>query len=231
MIARRPAAERGRTDLGWLDSRHTFSFGSYADASHMGFRSLRVINDDRVKPGAGFGRHPHRNMEIFTYVLAGRLAHEDSLGTGSSVGPGEVQKMSAGRGILHSEFNASEVEPLRFLQVWIIPEVTGTPPSYEQREFSDADKRGRLKLIGSHDGRDGSISFRQEVSIYVSMLDRGARVEHRPAPGRALWLHVARGSVDANGVRLDEGDGLSLVDEGALAVTGVADSEFLLFDL
>jgi len=231
VIAKRTAAERGRTDLGWLDSRHTFSFGSYSDAAHMGFRSLRVINDDRVRPGAGFGRHPHRDMEIFSYILAGQLAHEDSLGTGSTVGPGEVQKMSAGKGILHSEFNASKTEPLRFLQVWIMPDVTGIPPAYEQRAFSEADKRGRLKLIGSKDGRDGSISFRQDVAIYASILDRGERVEHRPAHGRALWLQIARGSVDANRLRLDEGDGLSLADETSLTITGVADAELLLFDL
>jgi redox-sensitive bicupin YhaK (pirin superfamily) len=197
----------------------------------MGFRSLRVINDDRVRPGAGFGRHPHRDMEIFSYILTGRLSHEDSLGTGSTVGPGEVQKMTAGRGLLHSEFNASETEPLRFLQVWIIPEVKGIPPAYDQRAFSDADKQGRLKLIGSHDGRDGSIAFRQDVAIYASVLDRGERVEHRPGPGRALWLQIARGSVNANGLRLDEGDGLALVDEGPLTITGADDSELLLFDL
>ena len=231
MIARRPATERGVTDLGWLDSRHTFSFGEYDDPQHMGFRSLRVINDDRVLGGAGFGRHPHRDMEIFSYVLAGELAHEDSLGRGATVGPGEVQKMSAGTGILHSEFNPSPTDCLRFLQVWILPERTGLPPSYEQRAFSDADKRGRLKLIGSQDGRDGSIAFHQDVAIYASILGEGRAVEHGVAAGRGAWLQVARGAVVLNGTRLDEGDGAAIEDETQLTIRGATESEFLLFDL
>ena len=231
MLALRPAAERGATDLGWLDSRHTFSFGEYHDRRHRGFRALRVINDDRVSAGAGFGRHPHRDMEIFSYVLVGKLAHEDSLGTGATVGVGEVQKMSAGTGILHSEFNPSPTEPTRFLQVWILPERTGLPPSYEQRAFSDADKRGRLKLIGSQDGRDGSIAFHQDVAIYASILGEGRAVEHGVAAGRGAWLQVARGAVVLNGTRLDEGDGAAIEDETQLTIRGATESEFLLFDL
>ena len=231
MIARRPAAERGVTDLGWLDSRHTFSFGEYHDPEHMGFRSLRVINDDRVLGGAGFGRHPHRDMEIFSYVLTGELAHEDSLGTGATVGPGEVQKMSAGTGILHSEFNPSPTEPLRFLQVWILPERRGLAPSYEQKAFRDADKQGRLKLIGSRNGSSGSIVFHQDVAIYASILGEGEAVEHRPAAGRGAWLQAARGAVVVNGERLDEGDGAAIVDEAAITIRGASESEVLLFDL
>jgi redox-sensitive bicupin YhaK (pirin superfamily) len=231
MITRRPASERGKSDFGWLDSRHTFSFGGYYDPEHMGFGALRVVNDDRVIGGAGFGRHPHRDMEIFSYVLDGALAHEDSLGTGSTIGPGEVQKMSAGTGIVHSEFNPSETEPTRFLQVWIIPERTGLHPSYEQKAFGDADKRGRLKLIGSRDGRDGSIVIRQDVSVFAGILAPGQTVEHRPASGRRVWIQVARGAVAVGGVRLDEGDGAAIVDEAAIAVEGIADAEILLFDL
>ncbi len=231
MITRRPAAERGSSNFGWLDSRHTFSFGEYHDPRHMGFRSLRVINDDRVIGGAGFGRHPHRDMEIFSYVLEGALRHEDSLGSGATVGPGEVQKMTAGTGILHSEFNPREEEPLRFLQVWILPEKKGLPPSYEQKSFSDADKRGRLRLIGSRDGRDGSIGFQQDVAIYASMLAPDQTVEHRIAAGRGAWVQLARGSLTVNGTRLDEGDGAAIVDEPVLTLQGVSECEGLLFDL
>jgi redox-sensitive bicupin YhaK (pirin superfamily) len=231
VIALRPASERGTTNLGWLDSRHTFSFGEYHDGRHMGFRALRVINDDRVAAGAGFGRHPHRDMEIFSYVLEGQLAHQDSLGTGSTVGRGEVQKMSAGTGILHSEFNPSKSEPLRFLQVWIIPERTGLPPSYEQMAFGDDEKRGLLKLIGSGDGHSGSISFAQDVAIYASILGEGQSIEQRIVPGRGAWLQVAAGAVVLNGSRLDEGDGAAIVDETTLTIRGATESEFLLFDL
>jgi redox-sensitive bicupin YhaK (pirin superfamily) len=231
VITRRPAADRGVSNFGWLDSRHTFSFGEYHDPRHMGFRSLRVINDDRVIGGAGFGRHPHRDMEIFSYVLEGALAHEDSIGSGATVGRGEVQKMSAGTGILHSEFNPRDDEPLRFLQVWILPDRRGLEPSYEQKTFDDADKRGRLKLIGSRDGRDGSIGFHQDVSIYASILAPGQSVETRIAAGRGAWVQVARGSLTVNGTRLDEGDGAAIVDEPVLTVQGVTESEGLLFDL
>jgi redox-sensitive bicupin YhaK (pirin superfamily) len=230
-IVVRPAAERGHTRIDWLDSRHTFSFGGYQEPGQMGFRSLRVINDDRVREGAGFGRHPHRDMEILTYVLQGSLAHKDSLGNGSTVGPGEVQKMSAGTGILHSEFNPSESEPLRFLQVWILPSRTGLQPSYEQRTFGEADKRGRLKLIGSPDGRDGSIVLHQDVSIFASILHPGEAVEHRLGAGRGAWLQVARGSVLANERRLDEADGAAIENESTLSIRGATEAEFLLFDL
>ena len=231
MITRRPASERGTSNFGWLDSRHTFSFGEYHDPRHMGFRSLRVINDDRVTGGAGFGRHPHRDMEIFTYVLDGSLKHEDSLGTGSTIGPGEVQKMTAGTGILHSEFNPSQTEPLHFLQVWILPEKKGLKPSYDQRAFSDADKRGRLKLIGSRDGRDGSIGFQQDVAIFASILGPGELVTQTIAPGRGAWVQVARGSVAVNGSRLDEGDGAAIESERDVTLSGVSEAEVLLFDL
>lgn len=231
MIVVRPATDRGVTDLGWLNSRHTFSFGQYFDDKHMGFRTLRVINDDRVIGGAGFGRHPHRDMEIFSYVLEGRLSHEDSLGSGATVGRGEVQKMSAGTGILHSEFNPSPDQPLRFLQVWIIPERTGLAPSYEQRAYGDADKRGRLKLIGSKDGRDGSIRFHQDVAIYASTLSEGGAIEHRIAAGRGAWLQVAAGTVVLNGTRLTEGDGAAIVDEPLITIRALDESEVLLFDL
>ena len=231
MITRRPAAERGVSSLGWLDSRHTFSFGEYHDPEHMGFRSLRVINDDRVLGGAGFGRHPHRDMEIFSYVLAGQLTHEDSLGTSATTGAGEVQKMSAGTGILHSEFNPSPTEPVRFLQVWIVPERRGLRPSYEQRAFDDADKRGRLKLIGSRDGKLGSIVFHQDVAIYASILGEGEAIEHLTAAGRSAWLQVARGAVVVNGQRLVEGDGAAIEGEAAITIRGASESEVLLFDL
>jgi hypothetical protein len=231
VIVRRPAGERGVTDLGWLDSRHTFSFGEYHDPKHLGFRSLRVINDDRVIGGAGFGRHPHRNMEIFSYVLEGRLAHEDSLGTGTTIGPGEVQKISAGTGIRHSELNASETEPLRFLQAWIVPERTGLPPSYEQKAFPDVDKRGRLKLIGSNNAREDSIAFGQDVAIYASILGAGEAIKHLPEAKRGVWVQIARGSATVNGERMDEGDGAALVEERSISVSGATECELLLFDL
>jgi quercetin 2,3-dioxygenase len=231
LITRRPAAERGLSDFGWLDSRHTFSFGEYHDPSHMGFGALRVINDDRVAGGGGFGRHPHRDMEIFSYVLEGSLAHQDSLGTGSTIGPGDVQKMSAGTGIVHSEFNPSKTEPVRFLQVWIIPDRTGLRPSYEQKSFSREQRQGRLKLIGSQDGREGSIVFSQDVSIYASILAAGEPIEYRPAPGRRVWIQLARGAVEVAGLRLDEGDGAACVDEPLLTVEGLAEAEIVLIDL
>jgi redox-sensitive bicupin YhaK (pirin superfamily) len=231
VIVRRSASERGATDLGWLDSRHTFSFGRYHDPKHMGFRSLRVINDDRVTGGAGFGRHPHRDMEILSYVVSGRLAHADSLGTGGTIGPGEVQKMSAGTGIRHSELNASPTEPLRFLQVWIVPERTGLRPSYEQKAFSDADKRHGLKLIGSEDGREGSLVIERDAAIYASILEPGEAITHRPLAGRGVWVQSVRGSATVNGEPLDEGDGVALVDEPSITLRGASECELLLFDL
>ena len=231
MLTRRAAEDRGNSDFGWLDSRHTFSFGEYHDPRHMGFRTLRVINDDRVAGGAGFGRHPHRDMEIFSYVLDGALAHQDSLGTGSTVRAGGVQKMSAGTGILHSEFNPSENEPTRFLQIWILPDRKGHSPSYEDKRFDDDAKRGKLALLGSSDGRDGSITFHQDVAIYASALAPGQTVSHALAQGRGAWVQVARGRVEVNGTPLGEGDGASVEGEPAVTVRGVDDSEILLFDL
>ena len=231
MITRRAAEERGKSDFGWLDSRHTFSFGEYHDARHMGFRTLRVINDDRVAGGAGFGRHPHRDMEIFSYVLDGALAHQDSLGTGSTVRAGGVQKMSAGTGILHSEFNPSEKEPTRFLQIWILPDRAGHEPSYEDKRFDEDAKRGKLALVGSRDGRDGSITFHQDVAIYASSLAPGQTVSHTLAQGRGAWVQVARGRVDVNGTPLGEGDGAAIEKEPAVTIRGLEDAEILLFDL
>jgi redox-sensitive bicupin YhaK (pirin superfamily) len=231
MITRRPAEERGASNFGWLDSRHTFSFGEYQDPGHMGFRALRVINDDRVTGGAGFGRHPHRDMEIFSYVLHGALAHKDSLGNGAESRAGDVQKMSAGTGILHSEFNPSATDPVRFLQVWILPERTGLAPSYEQRTVTADEKRGRLALIGSRDARDRSIRFHQDVDIYASVLARGESVVHAVRPGRFAWLQVARGSVVLNGVPLGEGDGAAVSGEPEVTIRAESDAEILLFDL
>lgn len=231
MIVRRPANERGRSDLGWLDSRHTFSFGDYHDPSHTGYRALRVVNDDRVVAGGGFGRHPHRDMEIFSYVLEGALAHEDSLGTGSTIRPGDVQKMSAGTGIVHSEFNPSPIEPVRFLQVWIHPDERGLRPSYEQKRFDPSANRGRLLLIGSEDAREGSIRFHQDVDVHAAVLDPGTRVEHRLRRGRGAWLQVARGALALNGAALEEGDGAAIEGEEILEVTARSETEFLLIDL
>ena len=231
MIVRRAAEARGHSRFDWLDSRHTFSFGAYYDPGHMGFRALRVINDDRVKAGAGFGRHPHRDMEIFSYVLDGALAHQASLGTGSTVRAGEVQKMSAGTGISHSEFNPSTSDPVRFLQIWIAPERPGLPPSYEEKRLDEAAKRNRLALVGSRDGRDASITFHQDVEIFAACLDPGVAIEYRLAPGRGAWLHVARGAVSLNGTHLDDGDGASIENERVLSIRGERDAEVLLLDL
>ena len=232
MITLRPAAERGKADFGWLDSRHTFSFGGYRDPQHMGFGPLRVINEDRVQPGQGFGTHPHSDMEIISYVLQGALEHKDSIGTGSVIRPGDVQRMSAGTGILHSEFNHSKTEPVHFLQIWLIPEADGIKPSYEQKRFEDADKRGRLRLVASPDGREGSVTVHLGASLYTSILDKGQRVQHTFAPRRLGWVQVARGALDVNGKELRAGDGAAIEDEHGLSLTAHADdTEFLLFDL
>jgi quercetin 2,3-dioxygenase len=228
----RKADDRGRADLGWLDSRHTFSFGSYYDKKHMGFGPLRVINDDRVEAGAGFPPHAHSDMEIISYVLEGALEHRDSLGTGSVIKPGDVQRMSAGTGIRHSEFNASKSAPVHFLQIWIIPEENGLKPSYEQKAFGDDEKRGRLRLVGSRSGRNGSVTIHRDVDLYASVLGRGDTVNHTVRSGRAAWLHVARGTVTVNGVELEAGDGVGLETAGPLQVRGVSgDAEALLFDM
>jgi hypothetical protein len=230
MILRR-SDERGHADHGWLDSHHTFSFGDYHDPEFMGFRALRVINEDRVAPGAGFPTHPHRDMEIISYVLGGQIAHKDSMGTGSVIRPGEVQRMSAGTGVTHSEFNASKTEPLHFLQIWIIPERRGLSPSYEQKSYSEEERRGRLRLVASRDGRDGSVTVHQDVALYAGLLEPGQTVERPIAPGRHAWVQVARGEIELFGERLVAGDGAAVTEEAVIKITGRAPSEILVFDL
>ena len=231
MLNVRKADDRGHADHGWLDSHHTFSFADYYDPAHMGFRALRVINDDTVAPGRGFGAHPHRDMEIISYVLEGALAHKDSMGTGSTIEPGDVQRMSAGTGVVHSEFNASKKDPVPFLQIWLVPAKRGIKPGYEQKRFTPEDKQGRVRLVASPDGRDGSVTIHADAQIYAGLLDAGQRAEHALAPGRHGWIHVARGLVRANGQELVEGDGLAISDETAIAIEGIAGGEVLLFDL
>ena len=231
MITIRPAGERGHTDFRWLDSWHTFSFGEYMDYDHMGFHSLRVINDDKVAPGGGFPTHPHRDMEIVTWVLSGALEHKDSLGTGSVIRPGDLQRMTAGTGILHSEFNASKEEPVHLLQIWIFPEKRGLTPSYAQTSFPAADRKGQLKLVASRDGRDGSVSFHADASLYAAALEPGQKVAHALAPGRAAWVQVATGAVTLNGKKLVAGDGAAVENESTLELVGVEDGETLVFDL
>lgn len=228
----RPAAERGADELGWLSSRHSFSFGQYYDPEHMGYRSLRVINDDRVQPGRGFGTHPHRDMEIVSVVVEGALEHRDSLGTGSVIRPGEVQRMTAGTGVQHSEFNPSPSDEVRFLQIWIEPERMGLEPSYEQRAFPWESLRDSWALIASRDGRDGSLKVHQDVAIYRATLSEGAKLEQTIEPGRHAWLQVIEGAVDVNGQRMGEGDGAAVDNPGTLRVSGVGEwSDLLLFDL
>jgi redox-sensitive bicupin YhaK (pirin superfamily) len=232
MITLRPAAERGTDNLGWLDSRHTFSFGHYYDAKHMGFGPLRVINEDRVRPGGGFDTHGHRDMEIISYVLEGALEHKDSIGTGSVIRPGDVQVMSAGTGIRHSEFNHSKTDPVHFMQIWILPDREGLPPRYDQKTFGKAEKSGQLRLVGSPDGRDGSILIHQDVVIYDTLLASGHSVKHQLKPGRKSWVQVVRGSVEVNGKAAGGGDGVALKDEAGLTITAREDnSEILVFDL
>ena len=232
MLEIRKSAERGTANLGWLFSRHTFSFSDYYNPEHMGFGPLRVINEDRVQPGQGFGTHGHRDMEIISYVLEGALEHKDSIGTGSVIRPGDVQVMSAGTGIRHSEFNNSNTEPVHFLQIWIIPDRDGITPRYDQKKFPDSEKRGRLRLVGSADGRDGSIVIHQDVELFAGILNRGEQATRPFRNGRNGWLQVARGSVEANGQRLDAGDGAAISDEATIVVKGQADrSELLVFDL
>ncbi|MGH7392239.1 MAG: pirin family protein [Candidatus Rokuibacteriota bacterium] len=231
MIHVRRSDERGRFDHGWLDTRHTFSFADYHDPRWMGFRHLRVINEDRVQPGQGFPTHGHRDMEIVSYVLAGGLEHRDSLGTGSVIRPGDVQRMTAGTGVRHSEFNASAAEPVHFLQIWILPEAADLPPGYEQKTFAEADRRGRLRLVGSRDGREGSVTVHQDVALYAGVLAPGEKVAHALAPGRHAWLQVARGVVTLNGKRLGQGDGAAASGELELTVAAETAAEILLFDL
>ncbi len=231
MLQIRPAKERGHAEHGWLDSRHTFSFADYYDERYMGYGPLRVINEDRVQPGQGFGTHSHRDMEIVSYVLEGALEHQDSMGNGSVLRPGYVQRMSAGTGVQHSEFNHSRNDLVHFLQIWIVPERGGLAPGYEERVFTDDEKRGRLKLIASRDGRDGSVVVNQDVDLYAAILAPGDEVEHVPRNGRRTWIQVARGSVDVNGATLAAGDGAAASQEPKLAIHGTTDAEILLFDM
>jgi redox-sensitive bicupin YhaK (pirin superfamily) len=231
MLRKRGAAERGHAHHGWLDSRHTFSFAGYHHPEHMGFRVLRVLNDDRVAPGEGFGTHGHRDMEIVSYVLEGALEHKDSMGTGSVLRYGDVQRMTAGRGVTHSEFNSSSIEPVHFLQIWILPERRGLDPAYEERCFSPAEKQGVLRRIVSRGGEGGALSIHQDVAIYASILRSGDQVEHVLNPGRHAWLQVATGAVRVNGVELAEGDGLAVSEEPRVRIEGCGEGEILLFDL
>jgi quercetin 2,3-dioxygenase len=231
LIIRR-AADRGHADHGWLDSYHTFSFADYHDPSQMGFRNLRVINEDRVQPGKGFGTHGHRDMEIVSYVLEGALAHKDSMGTGSTIVPGDVQRMSAGTGVTHSEFNASRDEPVHFLQIWILPDRAGHAPGYEQKRFDADRKRGQLCLVASPDGAHDSVTLHADVRLYATLLDAGSSVSHTVRPGRHAWIQVAKGAVDAAGVALEAGDGASTSDTGEIVVRGgQGGGQVLVFDL
>ncbi|HKU43526.1 MAG TPA: pirin family protein [Polyangiales bacterium] len=231
MLTLRPASERGAAQHGWLDSRHSFSFADYYDPKHMGFRSLRVINEDRVAPGQGFGAHPHRDMEIISYVLEGALQHRDSLGTGSVIRPGDVQRMSAGRGVTHSEFNASQSEPVHFLQIWLVPSERGIAPSYEQKTFADADKRGKLRVVAAPDAREGALELHTDAVVYAGLFGAGERAELELAAERHAWVQVARGKLRVNGRELAAGDGAALTNEHVLSIEGVDSSEVLVFDL
>ncbi|NHC37187.1 pirin family protein [Scytonema millei] len=231
MITLRQSQERGHANHGWLDSYHTFSFANYYDPSHMGFRSLRVINEDRVQPGKGFGTHGHRDMEILTYVLEGALEHKDSIGNGEIVRPGEVQRMSAGTGIMHSEFNPSATEPVHLLQIWILPDRQGLEPSYEQKAFSVAQRQGKLRLIAAKDGRDGAVTIHQDVNLYSAILQPQDRVTYQLQPNRYAWLQVARGAVTLNGHSLNAGDGVATSAAELLEISSDRDAEILLFDL
>ncbi len=231
MIELRKSAERGHANHGWLDSYHSFSFADYHDPRHMGYASLRVINEDVVQPGQGFGTHGHRDMEIITYILAGALEHKDSMGNGSIIRPGDVQRMSAGTGVRHSEFNPSQNELVHLLQIWIEPAVTGIEPGYEEKHFDPASRRGRLRLIASRDGREGSVRIHQDAAVYAALLDGDERVTHALAAGRQAYVHVARGNVTVNGRRLGAGDAAKISGESAVAMDRGEAAEVLLFDL
>lgn len=231
MIQVRKALERGHFNHGWLDTYHTFSFDAYHDPAHMGFRSLRVINEDRVQPGRGFGTHGHRDMEIVTYVLEGKLEHRDSLGNGSMIRAGELQRMTAGTGVRHSEFNPSTSEPVHLYQIWLLPERKGLEPGYEQRRFDDEEKRNQFRLVASTDGRLDSLTIRQDAALYLATLEPGRRVTHTFHSGRFGWLQVLVGQVDANGMSLVEGDGAALSEVDKLEIGGTSRSEVMLFDL
>ena len=232
MIHIRKSAERGHADHGWLQAKHSFSFGDYFDPDHMGFRALRVINEDRVKSSNGFGTHPHKDMEIVTYILEGALEHKDSMGTGSVIRPGDVQYMSAGSGVLHSEFNPSEKDGVHLLQIWLLPDEKGAKPRYAQKNFANNEKHGKLKLVASKTGEADSIAVRQDVKLYASVLDEAQSTSLPLAAGRHAWIQVARGSIEVNGKRLEQGDGAAVGDERELKFTGiVTGAEFLVFDL
>lgn len=231
MLTLRRSAERGHANHGWLDSFHTFSFANYYDPSHMGFGALRVINDDRIAAGRGFGTHGHRDMEIITYVLDGAIAHKDSMGSGSTIQPGNVQRMSAGRGVMHSEFNPRADKETHMLQIWIEPNVTGIAPEYEEKAFTDVQKRGRLQALVSGDGIDGSMTIHQDVRLYAGLFDGDESATLELAPGRRAWVHVARGSLTVNGVALAAGDAVAISDETRVALSGGDNAEVLVFDL
>ncbi|MBG6146283.1 redox-sensitive bicupin YhaK (pirin superfamily) [Labrenzia sp. EL_208] len=227
----RPSETRGEADFGWLKSKHSFSFGSYFDPNHIGFGALRVINEDRVAPSAGFPTHPHQNMEIISYIVSGGLEHKDSLGTGSVIRPGELQRMSAGSGVRHSEYNHSDTDPVHFLQIWIVPEADGLNPNYEQKAFPDAERRDTLKLIGSRNGREGSVVIHQDVDLWASLLSAEKSVSFDIKPGRKVWLQIVKGKLSVDGLSMAAGDGLGLLDAGKIDLVAQENSEFLLFDL
>ncbi len=231
MIEIRRGEDRGYADHGWLRSYHSFSFADYRDPAHMGFGHLRVINEDRIQPGTGFGTHGHRDMEIISYVLEGALAHKDSMGNGSAIVPGDVQRMSAGKGVMHSEFNHAQDGVTHFLQIWIEPNVMGIPPSYEQKHFDAAAKKGRLRLVASPDGREGSVTIHQDAHVYAALLDGADRATHKLQPGRRAYLHVARGRLTANGQPLEAGDALKATNTSEIALEKGEEAEVLLFDL
>ncbi len=230
MIRLRPAEERGHANFGWLNSRHTFSFGHYYDPGHMGFGPLRVINDDRVAPGMGFDAHGHKDMEIISYVLEGALEHKDNIGTGSVIRPGEVQRMTAGRGIRHSEYNHSKTEGVHFLQIWIVPEEEGLEPAYEQKDFGE-ERRGKFRLVGSRDGREGSLKIHQDVDLYSALLEGGQETSHSIKKLRKVWVQVASGAVNLNGQQLSCGDGAAVSDEKEITLRATSPAEVLLFDM
>lgn len=231
MITIRKAKERGHADHGWLDTYHTFSFDSYFDPEHMGFRQLRVINEDRVQAAKGFPTHPHRDMEIVTYILEGALEHRDSMGNGSVIRRGEVQRMTAGTGVTHSEYNPSQTEAVHLLQIWILPERRGLEPGYEQKNYSDDEKKGRFRLIASRDGREGSVTIHQDANVYATLLDRGQQITSELKPNRHAWIQVARGTATLNGHLLGPGDGAAVSLEEELKIVGEQPAELLLFDL
>ena len=231
MLSIRRSNERGHAQHGWLDSFHSFSFADYYDPEHMGFGALRVINEDRVRPGQGFGTHGHRDMEIISYVLEGGLAHKDSMGNGSVIRPGDVQRMSAGTGVMHSEFNASDKEGVHFLQIWIEPSKRGVKPGYEEKRFDAESKRGQLRLVASPDGADGSVTINQDARLFAALLDGSDQVDHELAPGRRAYLHVIRGEIEANGEKLGAGDALKVSGESRVRLAGARGAEVLLFDL